>query len=114
MQGSGAGPTRVSSEAAAETDQSAAELEAYFAAQLKTAGWQRLAGGSDGPMAWSSWKLPRDGDWQGFLFVLQSPGARHRSLYVRAESPSQVPGGWMTSTAVSPSLPAPAAPSPGR
>jgi len=81
--GGSAGSERASSEATAFTDQGAGELEAYFADQLAAAGWTRFDGGTDGPLAWSTWRLPREGDWQGLLFVLESAEGR-RDLYLRA------------------------------
>ncbi len=100
MQGSSNGPNRVTSDASAQTDQSPADLQAHFARQLQVAGWQRLAGGVDGPLAWSSWKVPRDGDWQGLLFVLDGPGQHHRALYARVESAAQPASGWTGSLSI--------------
>jgi hypothetical protein len=95
LNGGGGGPNRWTSEANAETDKSAAELEAHFARQLLAAGWTRTAGSSSGPLAWSTWKLPRDGDWSGFLFALEAPGQHRRALYARAESATGgAQGGW--------------------
>jgi len=111
MQGGNNGPSRATSEATAQTDLSPADLEAHFARQLQAAGWQRLAGGTDGPLAWSSWKVPHDGDWQGLLFVLDGPGPHRRALYARVESAAQPGSGWPTgSLSILPSAPASAAP----
>jgi hypothetical protein len=44
-----------------------------------------VAHGADGPVAWSTWKVPGDGDWRGLLFVNETSGDR-RSLMVRAEA----------------------------
>jgi len=91
--GNGGAGSRWTSEATAETKRSPAELETHFAQQLQAAGWTRLAGGADGPLAWSTWKLPRQGDWQGLLLAFQAPGQDRRSLLVRAEEPV-APGPW--------------------
>ncbi|MDE3112648.1 MAG: hypothetical protein KGN00_12735 [Chloroflexota bacterium] len=74
------------SDATAITSTSVADLESAFAQQLSAAGWTRLAGKADGPLAWSTWKIPGEGDWQGLLLVVQAPGTDRRSLTVRAEA----------------------------
>ncbi len=84
--GSGMGGNRQSSEATALTSKSVAELESGFAQQLAAAGWTRVAGRADGPLAYSTWKIPGDGEWQGLLLVIESPGKDRRSLTVRAET----------------------------
>ncbi|MCL5024939.1 MAG: hypothetical protein M1531_00350 [Chloroflexi bacterium] len=84
--GSGIGPGRWGSDAIAETGQDVAALEAGFARQLQAAGWSRTAGRADGPLAWSTWTVPGDGGWQGFLYVLQEPGTNRRSMHVHVES----------------------------
>jgi len=78
------GMDRQSSEAGATTKLSASDLEAQFAQQLAAAGWTKIARSADGPVAWSTWKLPGDGDWRGLLLVNETGGDR-RSLLVRAE-----------------------------
>lgn len=83
MGGSG-GNDRQTSEANATTKLSSSDLETAFGQQLSAAGWTRLARGADGPVAWSTWKLPGDGDWRGVLFINET-GAERRSLLVRAE-----------------------------
>jgi hypothetical protein len=83
MGGSG-GNDRQTSEAGATTKLSASDLEAQFAQQLAAAGWTKLAHGADGPVAWSTWKVPGDGEWRGLLLVNETSGDR-RSLLVRAE-----------------------------
>ncbi|HEV8670236.1 MAG TPA: hypothetical protein VGS01_05815 [Candidatus Limnocylindria bacterium] len=79
------GNDRQSSEAGATTKLSASDLEAQFAQQLAAAGWTKVARGADGPIAWSTWKIPGDGDWRGLLLVNETSGDR-RSLLVRAEA----------------------------
>jgi hypothetical protein len=83
MGGSG-GNDRQTSEAGATTKLSASDLEAQFAQQLAAAGWTKLAHGADGPVAWSTWKVPGDGEWRGLLLVNETSADR-RSLLVRAE-----------------------------
>jgi hypothetical protein len=78
------GNDRQTSEANATTKLSASDLETAFAQQLAAAGWTRVARGADGPVAWSTWKLPGEGDWRGVLFIHETTADR-RSLTVRAE-----------------------------
>ncbi len=87
--GGGGGSGRFTSEATATTDQGVAALEAHFAAQLAAAGWTRTAGGASGPLAWSVWTIPGEGEWQGFLYVLDGPGKDRRDLSVRIVSGTQ-------------------------
>jgi hypothetical protein len=82
--GGGGGSDRQSSEATATTKTSAADLETAFAQQLVAASWSRLAGGASGPIAWSTWKLPGDGDWRGLLLVNELTGEA-RSLMLQAQ-----------------------------
>jgi len=82
--GGSSGMDRQSSEAGATTKLTASELEAQFAQQLAAAGWTKIARSADGPVAWSTWKVPGDGDWRGLLLVNETSGDR-RSLLVRAE-----------------------------
>lgn len=95
----GGGPNnRWTSEATTTTDLSVAALEAHFSQQLEAAGWRRLAGQADAPLAWSTWAVPgptavfpagtsEEADWHGFLFALEGPGEQRRALYVRVEPP---------------------------
>lgn len=86
------------SEARAQTEMPVAELEAHFAKQLADAGWRRLAGAADDTTGWSSWEVPKPGNWQGFLLVL-SPFPGWRSLLVRTETFGRGhSGGWSSST----------------
>lgn len=96
------GGGHASSEGIAETDLSVAELEAAYAAQLEAAGWTRLAGGADGPVAWSAWSLPAGEQTRGFLIVLDAPGERCRDLIVRVESPPESSGHSGSSASSSP------------
>ncbi len=90
LQGSGSsfGGPRQQSDAVANTSKTAAELESFFAPQLAAAGWTRVAGGANAPLAFSTWKVPGDGDWQGVLIVIEMPAKDRRSLMLRAESPT--------------------------
>ena len=82
--GGGSGNDRQTSEATATAKLSAGDLEAAFAQQLVAANWIRVARGADGPVAWSTWRLPGDGDWRGLLFVNEVTGDR-RMLMVQAQ-----------------------------
>jgi len=86
--GSSMGGARQQSDAVATTPKTAAELESFFAQQLAAAGWTRVAGGANTPLAFSTWKVPGDGDWQGVLIVIEMPAKDRRSLMLRAESPT--------------------------
>jgi hypothetical protein len=82
--GGGGGMDRQTSDAGAISKLSVAEIESAFAPQLVAAGWTRVAASASGPVAWSTWKLPGDGDWRGLLLINET-GADRRSLTVRAE-----------------------------
>lgn len=84
--GGGGTGDRWSSDAVAETNLSAVQLEEHFAQQLKQAGWQQTASGDNPSLAWSTWTLPGEGKWQGFLYALRPPGAKGVSLRVQVES----------------------------
>jgi len=86
--GSSFGGPRQQSDAVATTPQTAAQLESFFAQELAAAGWTRVAGGANAPLAFSTWKVPGDGDWQGVLIVIEMPTKDRRSLMLRAESPT--------------------------
>jgi hypothetical protein len=83
MGGTG-GNDRQTSDAGAVSKLSPADIESAFEQQLTAAGWTRLARNADGPVAWSTWKLPGEGDWRGLLLVNET-GADKRSLTIRAE-----------------------------
>lgn len=96
-QGSGGGAGSWTSSARAQTEMPVPELEAHFAKQLAAAGWSRIAGKADDTTAWSSWDVPKPGNWRGFLLVL-SPFPGWRSLMVRAETfRGSATGGWSSS-----------------
>jgi hypothetical protein len=96
--GGGGGGGRWTSEARAQTEMPVPELEAHFAKQLAAAGWRRIAGTADDTVGWSSWEVPKPGNWQGFLLVL-SPFPGWRSLSVRTETfgGRGTGGSWATS-----------------
>jgi len=86
--GGGGGGNNQQSTATATTPRPPAELEAHFAQQLGAAGWTRIAGRADGALAWSTWKVPGQGDWQGLLLVYETAGKDRRGLTLRAEAPT--------------------------
>jgi len=90
--GSSGGNDRFTSEATALTDKRSSELEAFYAQQVQAAGWTRVAGGAEGPYAWSAWTLPGGDGYQGLLTVLEAPGRNRRELRVQAEGPVNQPG----------------------
>lgn len=83
--GGSAGNDRQSSEASATSKLSVADIASAFEQQLIAAGWTRLARSADGPVAWSTWQLPGEGNWRGLLLVHET-GSDRRSLTVRAET----------------------------
>jgi hypothetical protein len=73
-------------EAALRTDQSAADLEAHFAAQLVREDWTRLGGGAQDAVAWSTWRLPGEERWRGLLVVLAvDPNKRYLTVRIESE-----------------------------
>lgn len=84
MGGSGSND-RQSSDTSAVSTLSVADIASAFEQQLIAAGWTRLARNADGPVAWSTWQLPGEGNWRGLLLVNET-GADRRSLTVRAET----------------------------
>ena len=92
--GMGGGSGLWTSVAVALTGRSAAELEAHYARQLAATGWTRLDGGVAGPLAWSTWAVPGEGEWQGFLSVREGPGPNRRVLHVEVVSGSTVLPGF--------------------
>lgn len=90
---------RWSSEAVAETDQDVAVLEAHFARQLAAVGWARLAGGTGGPAAWSTWASRDAPSKQALLLVTERP-AGGRNLFLRVETAAPVGGYSVSSTSM--------------
>jgi len=96
-QGSSGGGGRWTSEARAQTEMPVPEMEAHFAKQLAAAGWRRIAGAADDTVGWSSWEVPKPGNWLGFLLIL-SPFPGWRALLVRVETfGGRASGGWSSS-----------------
>ena len=83
----GSGLNRWTSQAAAETARSTAELEAEFAQQLEGRSWVRQAGQAQGPLTWSIWQVPGEGTWQGVLIAVDAPVPNLRYLSLLLESP---------------------------
>lgn len=71
------------SDAVAQTGMSAADLEAFYARQLATAGWTHVTGDATGPLAWSLWDVPDAGGQQGYLSVLEIEGKNVRDLHIQ-------------------------------
>ncbi len=85
--GGGGSSNRYTSSAYATTALSVAELHEAYAAQLAAAGWIRAESGVDGPLAWSTWQIPGDGNFAGFLYVLRTAVPDQRELFVEAAAP---------------------------
>lgn len=95
--GGGGGSGSWHSEATIETDLPVPDLEVHFSRQLEKAGWTRLSGTADDVAAWSSWRLPGEGDWGGILIVLGAFKPGERFLYVRIAAGDAGDGGGYTS-----------------
>jgi hypothetical protein len=92
VSGGAMGGDYATSEATAETDLSAGQLEAHFAAQLERSGWVKVASGDAGAVAFSSWSLPHEPEWFGMLTIAQTPLPNRYALTVRVETPSPSSG----------------------
>lgn len=73
--------------AVAESARGVGEIETEVARQLEAANWLRTGGAAGGPLAWSAWNIPGDGDWRGLLTVLEGPGSGQRLLQVQVAAP---------------------------
>jgi hypothetical protein len=95
-QGSQGGGGTWTSEARAQSEMPVPDMEAHFAKQLIAAGWLRIGGTADEMVGWSSWEVPKPGNWQGFLLVL-APFPGRRTLLIRAETVGGrgSGGGWV-------------------
>lgn len=98
--GGGGAEDRWSSDAIARTTIGVVELEAEVARQLATAGWTRHEGRTDGPVAWSAWRVPAVDEHHGLLFVTEGPRPDLRWLHVHVLSARVhvrygAPGGWI-------------------
>lgn len=72
------------SEASAETELTAVELEGHFGPQFEREGWTRAGGGAGGGTAWSVWRRTEGGERYGFLLVVEGSGSPFRALYAQA------------------------------
>ena len=84
--GGGITPNRYVNEATATTARSAVDLEAEFAAQLAVAGWTRTGGAASGPVAFSTWTIPGDGNLTALLTILETPGVDRRVLHIEVNA----------------------------
>jgi hypothetical protein len=92
--GSGGSDDHWFAHALAETELSAAELEAHLAGQLERHGWECVATSSAGPVVCSAWHVAGEDDWQGILVVAEWPGRTLRSLLVTVERSPITRRGW--------------------
>jgi hypothetical protein len=83
---SSAGTDSSGTEARAITTMPAADLEAFFAGQLRDLGWVRLSGSPAGTLVWSTWTVPELPDAQGLLTVHELPGTDQRLLAIRIDA----------------------------
>lgn len=96
VQGGGSGGSESSwaSHAQAMTAMAPRELEPYFANQLTTAGWKRLARGDSDASAWSGWTVPSKKGWHGLLIVMATD-ADQRMLVLQLQGPPRrQSGAW--------------------
>lgn len=98
--GGGGGSGSWHSEASVETELSIADVESHFAKQLERAGWTRLGGTAEDVVAWSSWRVPGEGDWRGLLLVLGAFKPGEPYLYLRIEAADPDRGGWYSGGSV--------------
>lgn len=70
----------------AKTNKDAVELEASIASQLESAGWKRVTGHAEKPLAWSIWQIPASSKWQGVLLAIQSPQENQYLISVQVTS----------------------------
>jgi hypothetical protein len=87
----GGKPALASSDGIAVTPMPPSTLEGYIGEQLASAGWRLLDRGADGPVAWSRWAVPGEGDWRGFLFVVEGPGADQRTIHIQVTTAAAPP-----------------------
>ncbi len=106
--GGGGGGNRFTSSAYATSALPVDALHDAYAEQLAAAGWTRVEGGVDGPLAWSTWRIPGAGDFAGFLYVLRTATPNQAELYVQAAAPYGGPLPAPTRPTPAPGTPAPA------
>jgi hypothetical protein len=74
----------------AKTNQDAVELEASIADQLEAAGWKRVTGHAEKPLAWSIWQIPAHSESQGVLLAIESPNKNEYLISVEVTSRKQL------------------------
>ena len=74
----------------AKTNQDAVELEASIADQLEAAGWKRVTGHAEKPLAWSIWQIPAYSESQGVLLAIESPNENEYLIFVEVRSRKQL------------------------
>jgi hypothetical protein len=62
-----------------------ADLAAHFALQLREAGWTPVGGASEGPLAWTTWRIPGLEGWHATLVVYDQPGVDRHAVALRVE-----------------------------
>ena len=79
--GGGGGDYFRNAAAFTETSLDAADLAAYYAEQLRVAGWNLNGEGTSGPISWSAWRFSDDqgDDWAGTLTIVEQPGEKSPS-----------------------------------
>ncbi len=82
------GPNRAVVEAIATAAATAADLDAAYGAQLVAAGWTKTGGNANGPVAWSTYTVPGEGGYSGFLSVREIPGGNVRELFLSVANAS--------------------------
>lgn len=81
------GPNRVTVEAVATAAATAVDLDAAYGAQLVAAGWMRTGGNANGPVAWSTYTVPGEGGYTGYLSVREI-GGNVRELFLSVANAS--------------------------
>ena len=81
------GPNRVSVEAIATAAASATDLDAAYGAQLVAAGWTKTGGTANGSVAFSTYTVPGDGGYTGYLSV-REVGGNVRELFLSVANAS--------------------------
>ena len=83
---SGGGPNRFGTDSVAVTDMTVADLHAFYAKALTSAGWTQVSTGGGTSLIWSTWSIPDHSDLQGFLYVRDGPATGQRSLHLEVSS----------------------------
>jgi len=82
----GSGSSDASISTIAKTNKDAVELEASIGSQLESAGWKRVTGHAEKPLAWSIGQIPASSKWQGVLLAIQSPQENQYLISVQVTS----------------------------